>query len=64
MAGKRVLLLHISQVSGHRSASIAIEKTLKILSQDVEILNINAFHYTNPLAEKLINRLYMAVIKN
>ncbi len=64
MAGKRVLLLYISQVSGHRSASIAIEKALRILSKDTEILNINAFHYTNPIAEKLINRLYMAVIKN
>ncbi|MBU1998846.1 MAG: hypothetical protein KKE64_05045 [Candidatus Omnitrophica bacterium] len=59
---KRVLLMHISKVSGHRSASIALEKTLKILAPDTQVLNINAFQYTSPIAEKIANRIYMTVI--
>ncbi|MDD5408699.1 MAG: glycosyltransferase [Candidatus Omnitrophica bacterium] len=55
--------MYISEVSGHRSATMAIEKALKALSPDCEILNINAFNYTNPISEKVINRIYMEVIK-
>lgn len=64
MAKKRILLMYISEVSGHRSAATAIENALKLISPDTEILSINAFHYTNPVSEKIINRLYMGVIKN
>lgn len=60
---KRIILMYISEVSGHHSATIAIEKALKIMEPQTEIMNINAFNYTNPISEKIINRLYMAVIK-
>ncbi|MDO8749328.1 MAG: glycosyltransferase [Candidatus Omnitrophota bacterium] len=63
MAKLRVLLLYISEVSGHHQATIAIESALRILRPDVEILNLNAFNYTNPFTEKIINRLYLGVIK-
>ncbi len=63
MASKRIILMYISEVSGHHSATLAIEKSLRMLSHDTEIMNINAFNYTNPISEKIINRLYMAVIK-
>ncbi|MDP3732658.1 MAG: glycosyltransferase [Candidatus Omnitrophota bacterium] len=55
--------MYISEVSGHHSATLAIEKALKILQPNVEVLNINAFSYTNPISEKVVNRLYMAIIK-
>ena len=55
--------MYISEVSGHHSATLAIEKALKILQPNAEILNINTFNYTNPISEKVVNRLYMAVIK-
>jgi len=55
--------MYISEVSGHHSATIAIEKAVKSLSPHAEILNINAFKYTNPISEKIINRLYLSVIK-
>ncbi|MFH1281362.1 MAG: glycosyltransferase [Candidatus Omnitrophota bacterium] len=55
--------MYISEVSGHRSATLAIEKAIRQLHPDVEILNINAFNYTNPISEKVINRIYMEVIK-
>lgn len=60
---KRIILMYISEVSGHHSATLAIEKALKELQPDTEVLNINAFNYTNPVSERIINRLYMAVIK-
>ncbi len=63
MPSKRIILMYISEVSGHHSATVAIEEALKILQPDVETLNINAFNYTNPISEKIINRLYMGVIK-
>jgi len=63
MHPKRIILMYISEVSGHRSATLAIEKAIKQLHPDTEILNINAFNYTNPISEKVINRIYMEVIK-
>ena len=56
--------MYISEVSGHHSATIAIERAIRILDPQTEILNINAFNYTNPVTEKIINKLYMGVIKH
>ncbi|MGA2774807.1 MAG: glycosyltransferase [Candidatus Omnitrophota bacterium] len=56
--------MYISEVSGHRSATMAIGKAIKALAPETEIMNINAFNYTNPVSEKIINRLYMGVIKS
>jgi processive 1,2-diacylglycerol beta-glucosyltransferase len=55
--------MYITDVSGHRSAALAIEKALKILSPSVEIMSINAFKYTNPISERIVNRIYTTVIK-
>ena len=63
MAKKNILLLYITEVSGHHSASLAIEKSLKMISGDLKILNLNAFRYTSPISEKVVNRIYTAVIK-
>ena len=60
---KKVLLLFISEHSGHHCASLAIEKALHELDPSVETLNINSFNYTNPILEKVINRAYMGVVK-
>lgn len=64
MPNKKILLMYITLKSGHHSASLAIESALKRLSPDAVTLNINAFAYTNPILEKIINRTYMSVIKN
>lgn len=63
MSGKRILLLYISEHSGHHCASNAIERALKGRDRSVETLNINSFNYTNPILEKVINRAYMGVVK-
>ncbi|MDO8524862.1 MAG: glycosyltransferase [Candidatus Omnitrophota bacterium] len=60
---KKVLLLFISEHSGHHCASLAIEKALHSLDPGVETLNINSFNYTNPILEKIINQAYMGVVK-
>lgn len=60
---KRILLLFISEHSGHHCASRAIEKALRIIDPTIEALNINSFNYTNPILEKIINQAYMGVVK-
>lgn len=60
---RRVLLLFISEHSGHHCATLAIEKALRIVDPAVETLNINSFNYTNPILEKVINSAYMGVVK-
>ena len=61
--GKKILLLYISEDSGHHCASIAIERALHKLSGEVETFNLNLFNYTNPIMEKVINGAYMSVVK-
>lgn len=61
---KKVILMYITENSGHHRASLAIENALKQISPSIHTLNINAFGYTNPILEKVINRTYMSVIKN
>lgn len=64
MSRKRIILMYISEISGHHSATLAIERALReVTGNDIELMNINAFNYTNPISEKIINRLYMAIIK-
>ena len=61
--GKKILLLYISEDSGHHCASVSIEKALHDISADVETQNLNLFNYTNPIMEKVINGAYMSVVK-
>jgi len=61
---KKILLLYITEKSGHHKASLAIEKALKIIDPTCQVSNINAFNYTNPILEKIITRTYLSLIKN
>jgi|GEM_PF-4465042 len=56
MSTRRIILMYISEVSGHHSATLAIEATLRKLEPQAEILNINAFNYTNPISESVRSR--------
>jgi processive 1,2-diacylglycerol beta-glucosyltransferase len=60
---KKILFMYISEVSGHHSASLAVEKAVRIIDPQTEILNINAFNYTSPIWERIINRAYLSVVK-
>lgn len=63
MHPKRIVLMYISEISGHHNATLAIEKAIRILAPNAEVSNINAFNYTNPVAEKIVNSIYMSIIK-
>ncbi len=60
---RTVLLMYISKVSGHRQATVAIQKSLRQLNPTIQTPSINGFGYTFPLSEKIINKAYMGVIK-
>jgi processive 1,2-diacylglycerol beta-glucosyltransferase len=60
---RRILLMYITKVSGHRSATVAIERSIKEQNCDAEIMSINGFGYTHPHLEKVVNRAYMGVIR-
>jgi len=59
----RVLLLYISNNSGHHRAAMAIEESLHLAKTNIRCMNINCFNYTNPVLEKVINSVYNKVIK-
>ena len=63
MSQKRILLFHITNVSGHRQAALAINDALKCCAPDAAVKVINGFNYTNPTSEKIINAVYMHVIR-
>ncbi|MCQ9207899.1 MAG: glycosyltransferase [Omnitrophica bacterium] len=63
MRAKRILLMHISNVTGHHRASLAIEDALREVDQNVEVRNINAFNYTNSYLARYIYKLYILIIK-
>jgi len=60
---KRVLLMYITKVSGHRQATVAIQKSLKELNPNIEAPTVNGFGYAYPILEKVVNQAYMSVIK-
>jgi processive 1,2-diacylglycerol beta-glucosyltransferase len=60
---KKVLLLYISVLSGHHRAAMAIEKALHHFAPNIQVYSINAFHYTNPILERIINKTYSGIIK-
>lgn len=55
--------MHISNVSGHFNATYVIECALKSLDSQAQVRSINAFNYINPKSEKIIDAIYMGVIK-
>jgi len=61
---RKILLMYISKVSGHRQATVAISKSLKKFIPDAEIMSINGFGYNYPLLETVVNAAYMTVIKH
>src|SRR3989338_5608565 len=60
---KKILLMYISEHSGHHQASIALAPAILSKNPTVRVRNINAFRYTNPIMEKVIHEAYMKVIK-
>ncbi len=60
---KKVMILYISNISGHKSAAMAIEKAILSLAPKTEMISMNFFNYVFPIIEKVVNSMYMGVIK-
>jgi processive 1,2-diacylglycerol beta-glucosyltransferase len=60
---RKVLLMYITKVSGHRQATVAIQRALRELDPTIDVPGVNGFGYTYPILEKVVNRAYMSVIK-
>jgi len=60
---RRILLMYITKVSGHRQATMAIQHAIKSLDPNVTAPTVNGFGYTYPRLERVINGAYMGVIK-
>jgi len=60
---RRILLLYISNNSGHHRAAKAVEEAIHLQSPDTRVMTLNCFNYTNPVLEKVINSIYNKVIK-
>ena len=60
---RRILLMYITKVSGHRQATVAIQQSLRQLYPYIFAPAVNGFGYTYPVLEKVVNKAYMSVIK-
>ena len=61
---KKILVLYLSESSGHHSAANAIEAGLRMFSDDpVHVRTINILNYLSPVLEKVIMKTYMGVVK-
>ena len=61
---KRILLMHICTVSGHKEANVAIERAINMVDSDALVKSINVFDYTGPKTANLINKMYLGTIKH
>jgi len=60
---RRALLMYISKVSGHRQATAALQRALRQIDSSMEAPALNGFGYTFPILEKVVNQMYMSVIR-
>jgi len=60
---KKILVLHISEFGGHKSASYNIKEVLERKDPTLDVVNINGFGYVYPRGERFINYLYTTTIK-
>lgn len=63
LSRKRVLILYITERSGHHSAALALKRALEATDPLSPVLCVNAFRYCFPTTEKIIHALYLFVIK-
>ncbi|HBH97311.1 MAG TPA: hypothetical protein DDX89_05960 [Candidatus Omnitrophica bacterium] len=64
MAGRRILLMHVTISSGHHHASRAIAQALSRLDASVHAINVDAFDYTSRVVRSAIMRSYMSLIRH
>ncbi len=60
---KKILLMYISEHSGHHQAARALEKAILNRAPGSDVFSVNAFRYVNPVMEKIVHGAYMKVIR-
>lgn len=61
---KRVFIFHISEIGGHNKAAQSLKEAFGYKSPQVDVLNINGLGYFYPLGEKVVNFIYLSIIKH
>ena len=64
MAGRRLLLMHVTTSSGHHHASRAIGQALRRLDPSCQIVNVDAFDYTSRFVRSAIMHSYLSMIRH
>ena len=64
MAGRRLLLLHVTTSSGHHHASRAIAQGLSRLDPTCQAIDIDAFDYTSRFVRSAITHSYLSLIRH
>ncbi|MBI3323089.1 MAG: hypothetical protein HYZ95_01335 [Candidatus Omnitrophica bacterium] len=59
----RILLMYITDRSGHCQAARAVEQAIRRLAPTADTLTIDAFQYLNPVLARIVDRMYMSVIQ-
>lgn len=59
----RILLLYITNFSGHHRASMAVERAVRRLDPAGDVLSVDAFQCFNPVLSRLVDRTYMSMIR-
>lgn len=57
-----ILLLYITEFSGHHKATLAIEEAIKRLDPQRNIFNLNGFGYVSPFMDRFVHALYIHII--
>jgi processive 1,2-diacylglycerol beta-glucosyltransferase len=61
--GKNILILYITERSGHHSAALALKKALQEKYPGTNVLCINAFRHLFPIVDRVTHHTYLFVIK-
>ena len=64
MAGRRLLLMHVTTSSGHHHASRAIGQALRRLDASCQVINVDAFDYTSRFVRSAIMQSYLSMIRH
>lgn len=60
---KKILILYVAEYRGHKKAALNIEEALHFVSSDGETEVINAFRYLSPRTERLLDALYIFIVR-
>lgn len=64
MAGRRILLMHVTTSSGHHHASQAVVQGLRRLDPSCQVIGLDAFDYTSRFVRSSIMHSYMSMIRH